>query len=386
MNIFEETKLSLMNKLKGYFTYNTFNYSINETTVSKSFSSTYDAISTLSRCIDLIINTAASIEFIVVEDTGILNQRTSFSRFEKLLQHPDPNTSELQFRKLIYRDLMFQGNAFPYNLGNELQLLSNVEYSEDDKPRLGSKPLESERLIHIRLLNEKGYQYGKSYLTRIEDEITLIARMLKFQENYFNNNGFPGVVLETDHPLSKKSKERLAEEFMNMFAIMKGNSGKPFVLDNSLKMKDVQKNFKDLQFIESINHLSENIINGLGVPEVLVKGGNNANIMPNVKVFVYLTVAAFVDIVAAELTRHLHTFYSGTKKLKIIGDYDNLPILKDDFIKVSNSVKTLYTTGIINKNEARERLGYVKTEDGDEFLTPQNITGSHYENSNSEDE
>jgi len=378
MNILRDTKEALLNKWKGYFTNNNITYHINETAISKAFASTYDSISVLARCIDLIVDTAASVDFIVVENLDLLTPRTTYSRFENLLAYPDSKTSEVQFKKLIYRDLVFQGNAFIYNLGNQLQILENVEYSPDDKPRIGSEPLDESRLVHVRLLNEKSRQYGKSYLTRISDEISLIASMLKFQSNYFGNNGFPGVILEADHPISKKTKERLAEEFVNMFSIQKGQSGKPFVLDNSMKMKDVQKNFRDLQFLESVSNLSKNIIAGLGIPEVLISSGNNANITPNVKLFIYLTIAPFVDNVASELTRHLHNFYPGTKRLKIVGNYENLNILKDDFLKVSNSVKTLYTTGILNKNEARQRLGYQAVDGGDEFIEPQNITGSHY--------
>lgn len=386
MRVIRDTKDALVNIWKGYFTTNNITYKINESVTTKAFSSTYDAISVLARCTDLIIDTAASINFIVVEDMDLLTSRTTFSRFENLLAYPDPTTSELQFRKLIYRDLFFQGNAFIYNLGNQLQLLENVEYSPTNRPTLGKDQLEESRLMHVRLLNEKSKQYGKAYITRISDEISLISSMLKFQSNYFNNNGFPGVILESDHPMSKRSKERMAEEFTNMFSIQRGLSSTPFVLDNSMKFKDIQKNFKDLQFIESINNLSRNIIASLGVPEVLLHSGNNANILPNVKVFIYLTIAPFVDSVASELSRHMHQFYPGTKKLKIVPNYENLPILKEDFLKLSNSVKTLYTTGILNQNEARRRLGYKAVEDGDEFLKPANITGSHYEGHNTNEE
>lgn len=387
MSVLKDTKMALSEMWKGYFNTTNITYNINESAANKAFSSTYDAISILARCIDLIIDTSASVDFIIVEDTELLTSRTRFSRFENLLAYPDSKTSELQFKKLIYRDLVFQGNAFIYNLGNQLQILENVEYSKDDKPLIAKDPLEENRLAHVRLLNEKSKQYGKSYITRISDEIALITKMLKFQSNYFGNNGFPGVILETDHPVSKRTKERLAEEFVNMFSIQRGLSGKPFVLDNSMKMRDIQKNFKDLQFLESITSLSKNIMAGLGVPEVLISAGNNANITPNVKLFIFLTIAPFVDAVASDLTRHLHNFYPGTKKLKIIGNYENLLILKDDFLKLSNSVKTLYTTGILNKNEVRLRLGYKPVEDGDIFIEPQNITGSHFDgNAVQEDE
>jgi len=382
MNILEETKLSLLNKLKGYFTYNVYQIALSEQTVSTAFANTYEAISVLSRCIDLIINTAAEVEFIIVEDIGVLYKRSEYSRFERLLARPSSSQSELDFRKQIYRDLIFQGNNFIYHLGDELQILDNVEYTNDDKPIVGKRRLEEHRLAHTRLLTEKGRQYGTPYLKRIDSEISLIAKMLKFQENFFKNHGFPGVILESDHPLSKRTKENLAEEFMSMFAIMQGNSSKPFILDNSMKMKDVQKNFRDLQFIESINNLSSNIISSLGVPEVLIKGGNNANISPNVKIFVYMTVAPFVDAVASELTKLLHNFYPGTKKLKVVGNYDSVKAVKDDFLKLAGSVRALYTVGLISQNEGRRRLGYEDVENGDTFLTPANISGSNFAGDN----
>ena len=352
-----------------------------EVQVAQSFQATYDAISLIARCIDLIIDTAATMDFKIVKDVGWFDVPAKHKQFETLLDAPSPNFGRFDYYRNCYRDMIFSGNAFPYNIGTELQLLENVIYKGEGistATAQGEVQLDLERLIHVRLLPEKNRVYGKSYLTRIDKELDLIAAMLSFQKNYFKNNGIPGVILSTENPLTFKQKERIAEEFLNMYSIIRGHAGKPFIADNSLKVETVQHSLKDLQFNEGVADLSNRITSALGIPEVLLTSGNNANITPNYKLFVFNTVYPFVLNFAENLTLHFRKFYRGTTDLKIVPNLERLPLLQDDVLKQANSIKTLVTTGIITPNEARERLHYIPHKDplADDLLFPANITGA----------
>ena len=393
--------MGLLSKLKSYF-HNPLEEEqkkkIIEVQVSEAFATTYDAISVISRCVDLIVDTAATIDFKVVQDVGWFDVPAKHNQFEKILDNPTPSFGKFDFFRNIYRDLIFSGNAFPYNLGDQMQLLEKVSYTGDDvsnpfiDSQKGKIELDENRLIHVRLLPEHSRVYGKSYLTRIDKELDLIAAMLSFQKNFFNNNAIPGVILSSENPLTLKQKERIAEEFLNMYSIMKGQAGKPFIADNSLKIETLQHSLKDLQFNEGIDGLTNRITSALGVPEVLLTSGNNANLLPNYKLFVFNTVYPLVLNVSQNLTVHFHKFYRGTTGLKIVPNLERLPLLTDDMLKVSNSIKTLVTTGIITPNEARLRLHYLPHEDpmADDLLFPQNITGANFEpspgTSNTEEE
>ena len=379
MNIFTRVKDYFINPKRD-----NLNKKIIEVQVAQSFSATYDAISLIARCIDLIVDTAATMDFKIVKDVGYFDIPAKHKQFETLLDNPSPNFGRFDFYRNCYRDLIFSGNAFPYNIGTELQLLNDVTYTGEDVNSVtsqGTVRLENERLIHVRLLPEKRKVYGRSYLTRINKELDLIAAMLSFQKNYFKNNGIPGVILSSENPLTFKQKERIAEEFLNMYSIIRGHAGKPFIADNSLKVDTVQHSLKDLQFNEGIGDLSNRITSALGIPEVLLTSGNNANLLPNYKLFVFNTVYPFALNFANNLTLHFRNFYRATTDLKVVPNLERLPLLQDDILKQSNSIKTLVTTGIITPNEARERLHYIPHENvmADELLFPQNITGANFE-------
>jgi len=373
--------MGLLDRLKTYFVQDKTVIKYHETQIFESFTSTYESISVLSRCVDLIVDTAATIQFRIMEDIGDFNVPGKHKQFSKLLDNPTSDFGDYDFWRNVYRDLLFSGNAFLYNIGTEMQLLNEVGYTPDNSPTYGDKKLETQRLIHTRLLPDKDSQLGKPYLLRIEKELDLIAAMLSFQSKFFKNNGIPGVILSSENPLSLKQKERIAEEYLNMYSIMKGNAGKPFIADNNLKVEALQHSLKDLEFNSGVTDLSERICTGLGVPAVLLASGNNANITMNYKMFVFTTVYPLVLNVCANLTSHLHEFYNNTGKLKIVPNTETLPFLEDDYLNKVNSIKTLVTTGLLTINEGRTLLHYKKSDDeiADRLLPPANITGNLFE-------
>ena len=370
--------MSLLTAIKDYFIRENTVIKYNDVVISESFAATYDAISVISRCVDLIVDNAAQIEFKIVKDTGNFDIPATHKYFEKILNTPSTEFNRYDFFRTCYSDLIFRGNTLLYNLGTEFQHLYEVEYSSDNKPVRGVKRLDEDRLIHTRLLAEYGSRFGKPYLTRIDKELDLIVAMLNFQKNMFKNNGIPGIILKSENPLSQKQKERIAEEFLNMYSIMRGHSGKPFIADNNLDIRTLTHNLKELEFDKGVDSITKRICSALGVPEVLLSSGNNANISPNVKLFIFNTVAPFVTNLAAGLTLHLHKFYKGTDKLKVVPNYNVLPLLAEDVLKQTNSIKGLVTSGVITPNEARAKLHYQKHSDplADELLFPANITGA----------
>lgn len=373
--------MGMIDKLKEFFQ-GTSTTTVREVQVFETYQSAgYNAISTISRCIDLILDTAATIDFKLMEDTDNVDVPVKFRAFEKLLETPDPDYGKFDFRRDSYKDLLFSGNCFLYNIGNQIQKLENVEFSDQNVPYTGEKPLEHNRLMHVRLLPEQGTRYGQSYFKRIDTELDLIDKMLAFSYNYFRNNGLPGAILETEDPLSKDQKERIIEEFINYYAMSRGNNSKPFVADRNLKFREIQHSLKDLQFQEGIGNIASRICGGLGVPEVLINSGNNANLSNNYKLFIFTTVYPLVLNMCSQLTLHLRKFYRNTGKYKVVPVLDNLPYLQEDMINRTNSTKTLVTTGILTINEGRTALKYPVSDNSlcDEHLIPQNITGAHFE-------
>ena len=109
----------------------------------------------------------------------------------------------------------------------------------------------------------------------------------------------------------------------------------------------------------------------LGVPYVLMKSGNNANISANQVLFYEHTVLPIVNMFASAFTQYFNSS-------KIRADKSVVTALQPDLRTQSQYYVSLVNSGIITADEARAKLGYpvLNTPDTTIIRVPQNITGS----------
>jgi len=123
-----------------------------------------------------------------------------------------------------------------------------------------------------------------------------------------------------------------------------------------------------MDFDTSIKTHDAKILKALGVPPILLDGGNNANISPNLRLFYLETILPIV----IKLTSGLERFFG----------YDISPItstvsaLQPEIKDIATYHSTLVNSGILTPNEAREELRYAKLPGSDELRIPANIAGS----------
>jgi hypothetical protein len=111
----------------------------------------------------------------------------------------------------------------------------------------------------------------------------------------------------------------------------------------------------------------------LGVPQILLDGGNNANISPNLRLFYLETVLpinrSFVSAVERYFGYDIEPITSSVSALQ--------PELKD----VAAYLTSLVNGGVLSPNEARVELRYEKLAGHDEIRIPANIAGSAVDSS-----
>jgi len=195
--------------------------------------------------------------------------------------------------------------------------------------------------------------------------------MIKFQRQFFKNNALPGFVLTTDNILSKRVKERLLESWRASYTTIFDGARNPAILDGGLKIDEFStKSFDQLDFENSIERIQQDMAKALGVPYVLLKSGNNANIDANQKLFYLHTILPILNQFCSAFS---HFFNGG---VTITPDRLSVPALQPDNRTQAVYYSTLVNTGIITPNEAREGLRFPKMENNDTIRIPQNITGS----------
>jgi HK97 family phage portal protein len=357
------------------------------------FEQAYREIEVVHRSVDMIINAMIEIPFIV--DGG------AAKKVNKLLNvKPNPFEDRVRMFRRAFLDFQLDGNAFFYYDGTDLYLLpaNDVEVVPDSRSfvshynylvhnqqsqdfygfgrgkqtsKAESIHFEPNEIIHVMAENELSIFRGVSKLKPILNLMELYFYMIKFQRQFFKNNALPGFVLTTDNILSKRVKERLLESWRASYTTIFDGARNPAILDGGLKIDEFStKSFDQLDFENSIERIQQDMAKAIGVPYVLLKSGNNANIDANQKLFYLHTV---IPLLSQFCSAFSHFFNGG---VDIRPDRLKVPALQPDIRNQAIYYSTLVNTGIITPNEAREGLRFPKLENNDSIRIPQNITGS----------
>ena len=340
----------------------------------------YNTVEIVNRGCNLIIDSAADIRL----DVGdILEWTTASNRIRKkklnqlLNFRPNPYYNADVLKRNIIIDLVLEGDAFIYYDGAYLYNLpaSSVIVVSDDKTYIKQyeyndtifKPSE---IIHIKENSADSVFVGSSRMDSAKQSINTLMSMKNYQKTFFDNSAVPGIILITPNPLSERVKNRMIQQWMSKYNPSKGGK-RPMILDGEFKVESLSKyNFKELDFVESINTYESTILKALGVPPILLDSGNNANITPNLKMFYVQTVMPLVNKVVQAIELYFgYDIKPNTQEVMALR-----PELRDQ----ANFLSTLTNAGIMKRNEAREvlRLEAVDNEVGNDLILPANIAGS----------
>lgn len=357
------------------------------------FEQAYREIEVIHRSVEMIINACIEIPLIVEGSSPA-------KKVNKILNiKPNPFEDRVRLFRRAFLDFILDGNAFFYYDGQDLYVLpaNDVEVVPDERTfvshynylvsnqqssdlfgfnRGATKKSEAiqfapHEIIHVMAENDTSIFRGTSKLKPLLKLMELYHYMLKFQRQFFKNNAVPGFVLTTDSILSQRVKQRLLEAWRSTYTTIFDGARNPAILDGGLKIDEFStKSFEQLDFENSIERIQQDMAKALGVPYVLLKSGNNANIDANQKLFYLHTV---VPMLSQFCSAFAHFFNNG---VTVRPDRLKVPALQPDNRTQAIYYSTLVNTGIITPNEAREGLRFPKLENNDTIRIPQNITGS----------
>lgn len=348
----------------------------------------YSRIEIVRRAFDMIIGACTDIPYKV--------EGGAAKKIDKILNwSPNPFESQVQVFRKAYMDFLMEGNAFFYYDGSNIFHLpsAQVQVIPDERTYVAgytytttSTSMWSRRvsnnnqiqftpaeIIHIKDDNNESLFRGKSKLSSLGDLLALYNNLIKFQKQFFKNNAIPGVVLETDSVLGKPVKERILEEWRSLFSALSNNARSTAILDGGLKINKISEvNFQSLDFENSVERLQVDITKALGVPYVLLKSGNNANIQANEVLFYEHTILPMMRQFASAFQAF---FYTST----ITPDDSGVAALQPDLKTQATYCVSLVNGGIITPNEGRVKLNWPRREgdpEADKLRVPQNVTGS----------
>ncbi len=338
----------------------------------------FKKLESVNRSVSMVVNAAASLDYDIKDKVhdgvvGGLRQKT----LNTLLNfRPNPYQSALEFRQCIFTDLLLEGNAFVHFDGTFLYHLpaESVEIITDTKTFIkgfkynGLVDFKESEVFYFRDTSSESIYRGASRLEAAERSVKILYSMQQFQEQFFDNGAVFGLVLTSDNTLSQIAKEKTINYWLQKYSTKNGGK-RPIILDSGLKPHNItDASFKEMDFDQSIKTHSEKIMTAVGVPPILLMGGNNANISPNLRLFYLETIIPAVRKYVSSLER-----YFGYDVEPITSNVSALqPELKD----IAQYHASLVNGGVITPNEARKELRYDSITGHDDLRIPANIAGS----------
>lgn len=350
---------------------------------SVSYTTAYEKLEVVNRGTNMIVSAASSMDYDIKEKLSEGVQ--SSIRVKQLIQllnfRPNPFQSAQTFRRALFQDFVLEGNMFIYFDGAHLYHLPsiNVVVIPDQRTLVARYEYNSagtitkflpDEIIHIQDSGTSSLFRGSSRLESADRSIKILYQMQDFQSQFFKNGAVAGLMLTTENTLSPKAKETTVNMWSRTYSPTNG-ARKPLILDSGLKPHSInQSSFQEMDFDVSIKTHDTKILKALGVPPILLDGGNNANISPNLKLFYLEAVIPIVTNLVAGLER----FFG----YNIAPVTNNISALQPELKEQASYFSTLVNTGILTANEAREALRYEKIADpeADKLRVPANIAGS----------
>ena len=340
----------------------------------------YEQLEIVNRAVNMIVDDVSEIPFAVGEKivgTNNILKNIRRSKVDLLLNvEPNPFQDVSAFKRNLIIDLLIDGNIFIYFDGAHLYHLpaDKITIYTDDNTYIekysydNSIDYSPNEIIHIKENSFNSIYRGVPRLKPAYRTMQLLASMRNFQDNFFKNGAVPGLVLKSPNTLSEKVKERMMQAWSMRYNPNTGGR-RPLILDGGLEVDPLTEvNFKELDFADSIKANERIILEAMGIPPILLDGGNNANIRPNHRLYYLETVLPIVKKLGYALER----FFG----FSLSEDVTGIPALQPELRDQAAYYATLVNTGILSANEAREALGKEPVEGFDEPRVPANIAGS----------
>ena len=342
------------------------------------YNQAFEKLESVNRGVNMIVSGCSSLDYDVKDkkNDGVVTGVRQKTLINLLNYSPNPYQSAQDFRNNIFTDFILEGNIFIYWDGVHMYHLpaSRVQIETDPKTFVShyryntTIVFKPEEVIHIKDLSSISIYRGTSRLASADRNIKILYKMQTFQEQFFDNGAVTGLILTSENTLSQAAKDRTIAGWMTKYS-PKNGARKPMILDSGLKPHaGLSDSFQEMDFDQSIKTHDAKILKALGVPPILLDGGNNANISPNLRLFYLETIIPI-----------LNKFVSGIERFF---GYDVEPItstvsaLQPEMKDIAAFYTTLVNGGVLSPNEARVELRYEPKPGHDDLRVPANIAGS----------
>lgn len=222
---------------------------------------------------------------------------------------------------------------------------------------------EAEDIVHFKNPNPENPYRGKSKVEAAAEAIDTDNFAVEANKSLFKRGLITNFILTTEKNLTDEQQSRLQAGLKGAFTGI-ANAFKIPIFYGGIKPESVQLSNKDMEFIEQQKWLRDKIMSIFGNTPAsigIVEDVNRANAESGILHWKRTTIKAEMQQITDTINEFLVPRFGDNL---LLGFKD--PVPEDRGSKIDEATK-LKGSNIINKNEAREMLGYDPVEGGDEF-------------------
>lgn len=376
----------------------------------------YKEIAPIRDAIDLGSDSFLTVPFAIqdTQDNNALitefNSKIPATRLLEILQKPNDCVSESTFRESNYKSYHVTGETFLLSLSLDPQSEPTELYFINSKHitmtkgsdeivkniRINQGPF---RGTYYREESDNGVYYlgkdGSAQLKQIKefnpDNTTDDGRGLsKLSSVYYEIEELAGVHKHNNSMLKKgvrpsgalipntgadgmgsnlsETQIQQIKDDIREFYSGSNNAGNVMVLDGIKEFKELSVNNKDMEFMNLLEHVTNQVYRNLRIPQPLVSASAmTLNNFGEAKyMLVDLNTIPFAMKYVEEINRFLMPRYDDSGRYKLVVDIDNIPAIQ---LRRFQKIKDFQSD--LTRNERREILGYEEHEDGNTFVDSQ---------------
>lgn len=258
--------------------------------------------------------------------------------------------------------------------------------------RYGSQVFSEEEIIHFKMPNpeEDGVNElrGLSPIASIAKKIDISSYAEEWMFRLLENGAMPPITLTTDKPLTSEQRiflrDQLQREYMGPEKAVK-----PLILEGGLRAEKVGFSPEEINFQPLQVGILRRVANIYHVPSELlgdVEYKTYSNAKEAVKAFYYWAVLPHLQKLKEELNYRIVRQFG--EDLFLDYDVSGIEALSADLAELWERVGKAKDRGIINTNEAREEIGWGRTEEpgADKLLIGGNVVPLEFITGTTEEE
>lgn len=332
------------------------------------------SLSAFYAALELISNSIAQLPILVKKNNKI-NKNHPINLLFK-----DGLISKYNLIKMLISDVILHGNAYCYieraKDGTPINLVYcehgtvNIVYNQKKQelyyqiPFIKKGNIESCNVIHLFKDSNNGIQ-GRGLITYANQVIKLSQATDKAARNYYAS----GCALQGALTI-KGARKGAKEQARQAFANTHGDKGSGLViLDDDMSYQQLSSNANDSQMLEARSFNVAEIARYFNINPILLgdKSGASYNSIELANIeFVTHTLMPYVAMMQDEFNRKLVK----PSENGITIDIDETWLMKGDQKTTAEYLTKLTSSGIMTINEARNHLGLIPVEGGDEVQIP----------------